>query len=296
MVRWGLVIDLDKCVGCQACTMGCLSENNQSIAGLERDQAIAEANRGRVVAWNDFITYIDGEYPNVKVVPIPRPCMHCENPPCAKVCPVGARFKRDTDGLVLTDFDRCIGCRFCMVACPYGVNYFNWSKPKFVSEAQTNPTQVYYGTAKVGPAIRPVGVVEKCTFCVQRIERLKNDLLAGKAGYLSKKFEREVEQAKKGEIPIDEVAAQAIDYINETLMAKTDEILEEDKGDWRFWEGHEHFYIPACTSTCPARTRIFGDIDNPGRLLPRLTRSSGRTFRLLEEVGTEPKVFYLTQG
>ncbi|KKO00598.1 hypothetical protein LCGC14_0123700, partial [marine sediment metagenome] len=70
-----------------------------------------------------------GEYPDTKLDFMPRPCQHCDNPPCVKVCPVGARFKQE-DGLVLTDFKRCIGCRYCEVACPYGVNYFNWEKPK----------------------------------------------------------------------------------------------------------------------------------------------------------------------
>ncbi len=108
-----MVIDLDRCFGCLACMEACKVENNTP--------------RG------SFFMYVfrleEGSYPDTRSTFLPRPCMHCDDAPCVKVCPVGARYKRE-DGIVATDFDRCIGCRYCEVACPYGVNTFNWEDPQ----------------------------------------------------------------------------------------------------------------------------------------------------------------------
>ncbi len=170
---YGMVVDLDRCTGCRACMEACKVENNTPEGNF----------------WMYVFRFENGEYPQTQMSFMARPCQHCDNAPCVKVCPVGARFKRD-DGIVLTDFERCIGCRYCEVACPYGVNYFNWTKP--------NDEQYYRdwddpGVAKVtGGAIPPYknpnldrdyggrlvaggghfkGVIEKCTFCVQRVEK-----------------------------------------------------------------------------------------------------------------------------
>jgi molybdopterin-containing oxidoreductase family iron-sulfur binding subunit len=95
--------------------------------------------------------------------------MHCENPPCVKVCPVQATYK-DEEGLVHQNYARCIGCRFCTVACPYGARYFNWHKPEWEDSmsAYLNPDRIEGDGDLQGPAVRPAGVVEKCTFCIQR--------------------------------------------------------------------------------------------------------------------------------
>jgi Fe-S-cluster-containing dehydrogenase component len=109
--RWGMVIDLQRCDGCLACVAGCINENGTSTG----------ANWMYVFSYEDE----EAEQGNFLV----RPCQHCSNAPCAKVCPVRARHVRGDDGLVLTDYETCIGCRYCQVACPYGVNYFQWGDP-----------------------------------------------------------------------------------------------------------------------------------------------------------------------
>ncbi|MBC8231291.1 polysulfide reductase NrfD, partial [bacterium] len=113
MAQYGMLIDLDKCTGCRSCMEACKVENNTPQG----------------VLWMYVFRFEEGKYPNTRLLPLPRPCMHCDNAPCAKVCPVGARYKRE-DGLVATDWKRCIGCRYCMVSCPYGVNYANWKDSK----------------------------------------------------------------------------------------------------------------------------------------------------------------------
>jgi Fe-S-cluster-containing dehydrogenase component len=157
MPHWAMVIDLDKCVGCQACSVACRMENNVSFVGPE------QSSMGRATFWNEVYSHVQGEYPQVRVDIVPRPCFHCENPPCVKICPVGATYKDEESGLVLQRYERCIGCRYCTVACPYGARYFNWSDPDWpeIMSQYQNPDV----------PIRPKGVVEKCLFCVHRIER-----------------------------------------------------------------------------------------------------------------------------
>jgi dimethyl sulfoxide reductase iron-sulfur subunit len=174
MPRYGMVIDLDACIGCRACMVACKVENNTPEGAF----------------WMSVFRLEKKEYPQAEVSFLPRPCMHCDDAPCVKVCPVGARFKRE-DGLVLTDYDRCIGCRYCQVACPYGVNSFNWKQPE---EAQYGAWDDPDVDELSGGAIPPYknpdheglkgdeqrrtagsghhkGVIEKCTFCVHRVEK-----------------------------------------------------------------------------------------------------------------------------
>jgi Fe-S-cluster-containing dehydrogenase component len=142
---WAMVIDQAKCTGCGYCSLACQAHNDVSPD----------------ISWNVVIveSHTDGGEPTY----ISRPCMHCEQPPCEEVCPVGASYRR-ADGIVMMDYDRCIGCRYCEVACPYFARAFNW-------EAFTgpNPAVPEWGYPEVPR--RPRGVVEKCTFCFHRIDR-----------------------------------------------------------------------------------------------------------------------------
>lgn len=171
MTRWGMVIDLDRCTACQACTVACRAENNVPSAGPE------ETLRGRAILWNDLVVYREGEYPHVSMRYIPRPCMHCDNTPCVKVCPVKATYKNE-EGIVAQIWNRCIGCRLCMAACPYGARQFNWFHaewPQQESWAESSETpRVMDQHLNPEVSVRPKGVVEKCTFCSQRVRQVKD--------------------------------------------------------------------------------------------------------------------------
>lgn len=143
---WSMVIDLETCIGCRRCVYACQATNDTADDHL----------------WNILIR---DEDTFEKPVFITRPCMHCEHAPCVEVCPVKATYHR-ADGLVEMDYDRCIGCRYCMVACPYGVRVFNWKE-----NTAPNPQTPTWGTPEVKR--RPRGVVEKCTFCAHRLDAAK---------------------------------------------------------------------------------------------------------------------------
>jgi Fe-S-cluster-containing dehydrogenase component len=142
--QWAMVIDQSKCIGCGYCTLACQAHND-----VNPD-----------IQWNK-VSEVDTVAD--KPVFLPRPCMHCEKAPCVEVCPVGASYYRD-DGIVMMDYERCIGCRYCQIACPYEARSFNWEK--FTGE---NPAVPEWGTPEIER--RPRGVPEKCSFCYQRIDR-----------------------------------------------------------------------------------------------------------------------------
>jgi len=226
MVRWGMVIDLAKCTACQACVVACQVENNIPPSNPKL------AAQYRSIHWIRMVEYREGEYPHVRIRLIPRPCMHCEHPPCVKVCPVGAT-NIGSEGIVDQIYPRCIGCRYCTTACPYTVKSMNWYRPYWPQELHQafNPDVT----------IRPKGVVEKCTFCSHRLEKAR----------------------------------------------------EKVKAEGRILTAQD--YVPACVETCPSKAMYFGDLDDPNSEVFQLARSP-RAFRLMEDLGTEPKVFYLSEG
>jgi Fe-S-cluster-containing dehydrogenase component len=226
MARWGMVIDLDKCTACGSCIAACKQENNVPYASPD------EAQDGRAISWMNIVSQVEGEYPNVHIKSMPMPCMHCDNPPCIKVCPVHATFK-DEEGIVGQIYARCIGCRYCMSACPYTVKFFNWHEPVWEEGMKK--------TINPDVSLRPVGVVEKCTFCHHRLQKAR-----------------------------------------ENARAKGTEMVDSE-------------YNTACAETCPTQAIIFGDLDDPNTKVAKLSKSK-RVFRLLEDLGTEPKVFYLSES
>jgi Fe-S-cluster-containing dehydrogenase component len=161
--RWGMVIDLDRCTGCQACVVACHAENNVPVVGEE------EAAYGRWMHWIVIDRYWEGEYPNVKARFMPVLCQQCDEAPCEPVCPVFATY-HNPEGLNAQIYNRCIGTRFCGNACPYKARTFNWLRPEFPEPLteQLNPDVT----------VRSRGIMEKCTFCVQRIRRGEQDASA----------------------------------------------------------------------------------------------------------------------
>ena len=152
MTKLGMAINLTRCIGCQTCAHACKMQNNVPT-GMRWNRVITEGC--------DVPDGALGEYPNLYRTYLPIACQHCENPACQKVCPTGATYK-DDQGRVEVDYDKCIGCRMCMAACPYNARVFNWEDP--VRDPDFN-----YGDKSV--PVRQKGVVEKCTLCKERTDR-----------------------------------------------------------------------------------------------------------------------------
>ena len=146
--RWGFAVDLKRCVGCQSCTLACKVENGTPHG----------------IFWMRVLEKEEGTYPSARKVFMPLRCNHCSEPPCVPVCPTGASYKREKDNIVLIDQDKCIGCRACIVACPYQVRFFSEDAKGYYGDQKT-PSEVV-SHQKWQPR-----TVQKCTFCVHRIDQ-----------------------------------------------------------------------------------------------------------------------------
>jgi Fe-S-cluster-containing dehydrogenase component len=164
-VGFGYALNLTRCIGCRKCAHACLSENNQSrdsAADIEMSYIrVLELNKGAINLETSTAYYDPETVPQKDKYYMPVQCHQCRNSPCTKVCPVQATWQ-EPDGLVVVDYNWCIGCRYCMAACPYDARRFNYKKPT-IPQAAINPDQDYLSNR-----VRPKGVVEKCTFCLQR--------------------------------------------------------------------------------------------------------------------------------
>ncbi|EPO0038357.1 4Fe-4S dicluster domain-containing protein [Vibrio cholerae] len=171
-MKYGMVIDQQKCVGCTGCVLACKAENHTP----------------ETINWCDKIIRQGGKYPNIEFEYISTMCNHCDDAPCVKGCPTQAMHKAE-GGLTLHDHDKCIGCKACMVNCPYGVISFNWEKPHqrwksdipmvqggFTGQSMLEATggtgspQSNPESANIYPSMRSRGTVEKCTFCAHRLK------------------------------------------------------------------------------------------------------------------------------
>lgn len=148
-MRYGMAIDLKKCIGCQTCTIACKAENGT----------------GPDIFWNIVKDQESGRYPLVTRVFLPLPCMQCEDPSCVSVCPTGASYRRD-DGIVLVDPEKCVGCGYCVEGCPYGRRYLNKRRVGYYGKEETPNEQIGYSQHETG-------VAEKCTFCSHLLEQGK---------------------------------------------------------------------------------------------------------------------------
>jgi len=250
-LQWGMSIDMTACIGCNACMVACQAENNIAVVGRD------EVSRQREMHWIRVDNYFAGDPDSPTIHNQPVPCMHCENAPCEYVCPVGATTHSD-EGLNEMTYNRCIGTRYCSNNCPYKVRRFNF----FLFSDYQTPTLKLLHNPDV--TVRSRGVMEKCTYCVQRIDRTRIEM------------ERQV-------LDLQEQARASTDADEQTRLlarasARGTEIVRQLQ--------------TACQQACPTRAIIFGDIRDGGSDVNHLKKEP-TNYVLLGELTTKPRTSYL---
>jgi molybdopterin-containing oxidoreductase family iron-sulfur binding subunit len=257
--KWGMVIDLAACTGCSACVVACQSENNIPVVGK------TEVTRGREMHWLRIDRYYEGQPDDASSLRThfqPVPCMHCEKAPCELVCPVNATV-HSHDGLNDMVYNRCVGTRYCSNNCPYKVRRFN-----FLEYADFNtPSLKMHRNPEV--TVRSRGVMEKCTYCVQRIRHA------------------EIEEEKRLVPLLAEVARKK----------RRGEINDEQAAQQEKELRHRHRITPddlmtACQAACPAGAIAFGDLNDTTSTV-KYWRDEPLNYGLLAELNTQPRTTYL---
>ncbi len=279
-LQWGMVIDLSACTGCSACVIACQAENNLPVVGKH------EVARNREMHWIRLDRYFVGPADDPRVVPQPVACVHCEAAPCEQVCPVNAAV-HSPEGLNLQVYNRCIGTRYCSNACPYKVRRFNWFdfNKRRLDELRV-PTPLASGGASLGDTgvpetlkmqknpdvtVRMRGVMEKCTYCVQRIERGKYGakIAAAKAAW-----------GPDGRTPAPYPKPADPVATGYDLDAQGRVIVPDGA------------IVTACQSACPSRAITFGNTLDPRSAVSR-QKAKGGEYLLLGELNTKPRTSYL---
>jgi MoCo/4Fe-4S cofactor protein with predicted Tat translocation signal len=258
--RWGMTIDLNSCIGCGACVVGCTAENNVAVVGKDQVMKTREMHWLRIdryyssdmskdVAKEEGVgaidMYLQMENPtheNPKVVFQPMMCQHCNHAPCETVCPVIAT-SHSSEGLNMMTYNRCVGTKYCANNCPFKVRRFNWFNYNENTDFSFNPAQDDLGRMVLNPdvVVRSRGVMEKCSMCVQRVQ-------AGK--------------------------------------------LEAKKAERKLIDGDIN---TACAQACPTNAIVFGDLNDDDSAIAKLRKGDERNYFILEELGIKPTVSYLTK-
>ncbi len=271
-VQWGMALDLETCDGCLSCVVACNAEHNWD----------AGANWMYIIAYedgivdspdaDDFESTRDFEY-------LIRPCQHCTDAPCEKVCPTTARHTRDEGGLVLTDYDVCIGCRYCQVACPYGVNYFSWDDPEVPVE-EHDEEMMYDQRGRWVSGHGPKGVMEKCIFDPARQDGQMGEEMVGRVAC--------ADACPPGAIQFGDMNDPESDpqqYLENTALARA---LEDDPDD----DDLQEAIAVIDGDQEPADDEGLTEEDAE-RLLQGEYGDNESQFRLLEEYNTNPNVVYI---
>lgn len=248
--RWAMSIDLSNCLGCNACIISCQAENNIPVVG--KDQVI----RNREMSWLRIDRYFKGSPDEPEIAFQPLACVQCENAPCEQVCPVGATTHSD-EGLNDMAYNRCVGTRYCLNNCPYRVRRFNFlDYHKEFSEARNRVRKLLFNP---DVTVRSRGVMEKCTYCVQRIQngKIKHKALV-----------------RSGQLAAETLPSSSEDHIEYKIPDGT--------------------IVTACQSACPTDAIVFGDLADPQSKISQLHEDK-RSYDLLDELYTKPRTRYMAR-